>query len=177
MEAMINRTNSTSTSTFVESNSSDKLQHIPNEPVATSRASSDDQTESIHGNDTTNGCCSDRFRNFLYNARTFFTHLWSHKAELGLGLLNITGGLVCIFLVDLPTFFGSETITNGLPFFMIGAGTTLIGSAFIKAAAETRNSNYGSQQDTDDENLPISSDRNGNGSSKEPLTRDVPVTS
>ncbi len=164
MNAMNYGTNSTTTSNSVGSDSHEKLQVIPNEPFATSRASSDDQVESFHGNDTTDGCCNDRFRNFLYNARTFFSHLWDHKAELGLGLLNITGGLVCIFFVDLPTFFGSETITNGLPFFMLGAGATLIGSAFIKATAETRKSNHDSESDIEDGASQNGSGRHGGGS-------------
>ncbi len=85
-------------------------------------------------------CCNDRSGNFLSNARTFFSNLWHYKLELGLGVLHITGGLAFIFLVDLPTFFGSEVITKGLPFFMIGSGAALIVSAFIRAAANTRNS-------------------------------------
>lgn len=90
-------------------------------------------------------CCKDSFDNFLSNARRFFSNLWHYKLELGLGILNIAGGLVFIFLVDLPTFFGSEAITKGLPFFMIGSGAALIVSAFLRAAADTRN--YGNRNE------------------------------
>ncbi len=82
---------------------------------------------------------STRCGKFLSNTRTFFSNLWNYRLSIGSGLANITGGLLIIFLIDLPTLFGSEIVTQGLPFFMIGAGITQVVSAFAKAAAETRN--------------------------------------
>lgn len=91
---------------------------------------------------TAGGTSNSRCARFLSNVRTFFTNLWHYKLDVGLGLLGIAGGLVIIFLVDLPTVFGSEALTKGLPFFMIGAGTTKILGAFRNAYVDTCNSGY-----------------------------------
>ncbi len=78
-----------------------------------------------------------RVEKFVANTRKFFSNLWHYKLDLGLGLLSIAGGFIIICLVDLPTLFGSEEFTNGLPFIMIGAGGIMILNAFRRAYVDT----------------------------------------
>lgn len=79
-----------------------------------------------------------RVEKFIANTRKFFSNLWHYKLDLGLGLLSIAGGFIIICLVDLPTLFGSEAFTKGLPFIMIGAGGMMILNAFRRAYVDTR---------------------------------------
>lgn len=79
-----------------------------------------------------------RVEKFIANTRKFFSNLWHYKLDLGLGLLSIAGGIIIIFLVDLPTLFGSEAFTKGLPFIMIGTGGIMILNAFRRAYVDTR---------------------------------------
>ncbi len=119
-----------------------KKQSSPTSHTDTNEIDKDGAKPLLGDTDTAGGVRNSRCARFLSNVRTFFTNLWHYKLDVGLGLLGIAGGLVIIFLVDLPTVFGSEALTKGLPFFMIGAGTTKILGAFRNAYVDTCNSGH-----------------------------------
>jgi len=121
---------------------------------------------------TATGHSHSRLFNFLTNTRTFFSRLWHYKLDVGMGLLNITGGLLLIFLVDFPLAFLPEGLMKGLPFFMIGAGFTQIVMAMRSAYVDVCNPDQAQYSDK----TPVVKFRTGIGKGPDdvdPLTQPV----